>query len=218
MIPEHLSFWHSIQLPDGSVTPGAKSIELLQSEESAVLEHCSFEGKTVLDVGAWDGYFSFAAERNGAKEVTASDWHCWVGDGWGKKASFDFVKKSLKSKVKELVCKAEELPTDGNKFDIVMLLGVTYHVKNPIALIERVACRSNDLVVIETEYRDDNITEPLIYLIPDDSLNNDHSNWNVPNLAGVRSMMEIAGLKDVKVTKHPTIPGRRAFASGRIVG
>jgi tRNA (mo5U34)-methyltransferase len=209
-----LSFWHSIQLPDGTVTPGQKSLELLRAEESAVLEHCNFLNKTVLDVGAWDGYFSFAAERHGASRVVASDWHSWVGDNWGNKASFDFVKNQLNSNVDELICKAEELPTEGEKFDIVLLLGVTYHVKNPIALIERVSKRSIERVVIETEYRDDGLSEPVLYLIPDDSLNNDNSNWNVPNFNGVKAMMEMAGLKDISITKHPIIPERRIFASG----
>src|ERR1700722_16670706 len=30
-------------------------------------------GKTVLDIGAWDGYFSFEAEKRGAQLVVASD-------------------------------------------------------------------------------------------------------------------------------------------------
>jgi len=218
--PNDLPFWHSIELPDGTVTPGGKSLELLRAEESAVLEHCNFLSKTVLDVGAWDGYFSFAAERHGAKRVVASDWHSWGNFGWGKKESFDFVKNQLNSNVDELICKAEELPTDGEKFDIVLLLGVTYHVKNPIALIERVSKRSIERVVIETEYRDDGLSEPVLYLIPDDSLNNDNSNWNVPNFNGVKAMMEMAGLKDVSITKHPLIPERRIFASGatQVVG
>lgn len=215
MIPKELSFWHSVELPNGDITPGAKTLDFLKKEEESVLEHCTFLNKTVLDVGAWDGYFSFAAERSGAKRVVASDWHCWVGDSWGKKASFDYIKKQLNSNVEEFICKAEEIPTDGEKFDIVLLLGVTYHVKNPIALIERVSKLANDRVIIETEYSDDNNPKPLLYLITDDSLFNDNSNWNVPNLAGVKAMMEMAGLTDIKITKHSVHPERRIFASGK---
>ena len=36
------------------------------------LEEVDFRDKTVLEVGAWDGYWSFLAERRGAKHVLAS--------------------------------------------------------------------------------------------------------------------------------------------------
>ena len=54
-------FWyHSIALSD-LVTPGQKPTELLEQEwEDMGLPLLG--GKSVLDVGAWDGYFSFRAE------------------------------------------------------------------------------------------------------------------------------------------------------------
>ena len=39
-------------------------------------------GKTVLDIGAWDGFFSFECERRGAKRVLAIDTFSW--DNYGK--------------------------------------------------------------------------------------------------------------------------------------
>jgi tRNA (mo5U34)-methyltransferase len=35
-------------------------------------------GKSVLDVGSWDGYFAFAAERLGADRVVALDHYVWA--------------------------------------------------------------------------------------------------------------------------------------------
>lgn len=215
-INDKLKFWHSIELPDGSVTPGEKPLSLLQLEEQAVLQHVSPKGKSVLDIGAWDGYFSFAMERLGAAHVTASDWHCWVWEeSWGSKDSFDFVKRALKSQVREWIVKAEEIPENGPKHDIVLLLGVLYHVKNPIALVERASALANDRVVIETEYRNDGLSEPILYLVPGDDLNGDSSNWNVPNLAAISAICEMAGLEDVIVSLHPVLPDRRVFASGK---
>lgn len=215
MIPENLNFFHSIELPNGEITPGVKSLNTLRNEEITIINnHCTFYEKTVLDIGAWDGYFSFAAERNGAKRVVASDWTCWEGPCWGSKDSFDYVKNELNSNVEEWICKAEEIPTNGPKFDIVLLLGVTYHVKNPIALLERVSSLATERVVIETEYRDDEILEPILYLIPDDSVMGDPSNWNIPNLLGVKAMMEISGFSDIKITPNPVSPKTRIFASG----
>ena len=36
-------------------------------------------GQSVLDVGAWDGFFSFEAERRGAARVVATDYYSWHG-------------------------------------------------------------------------------------------------------------------------------------------
>ena len=69
-------WWHSIDLGSGIVTPGDKSAEFLR-EELADLRLPDLTGRTVLDVGAWDGYFSFAAERLGASRVVALDHYVW---------------------------------------------------------------------------------------------------------------------------------------------
>jgi tRNA (mo5U34)-methyltransferase len=71
-------WWHSIDLGDGIVTPGRKGAELL-AEELATMRLPDLSGKTVLDIGAWDGYFSFAAERLGGA-VTAFDYFEWSTD------------------------------------------------------------------------------------------------------------------------------------------
>ena len=34
-------------------------------------------GQSVLDIGAWDGFFSFESERRGANRVLAVDSFCW---------------------------------------------------------------------------------------------------------------------------------------------
>lgn len=72
-------WWHSITLGDGIVTLGHKSADLLE-QEWANMALPSLRGKTVLDIGAWDGWFSFAAERAGASRVVALDWSVWAVD------------------------------------------------------------------------------------------------------------------------------------------
>jgi tRNA (mo5U34)-methyltransferase len=71
-------WWHSIDLGDGIVTPGRKGAEQLAGE-LATMQLPDLRGKTVLDIGAWDGYFSFTAERLGAR-VTALDYFEWSTD------------------------------------------------------------------------------------------------------------------------------------------
>ena len=65
-----ITWWHTIDLGKGIVTPGldptpARLPEIRLAEDLA--------GLSVLDVGAWDGFFSFEAERRGAKRVLATD-------------------------------------------------------------------------------------------------------------------------------------------------
>ena len=51
-----------------------------------------FKNKTVLDVGAWDGIYSFYAEEHGASSVTALDGYIWANKCWASKRGFDIAK------------------------------------------------------------------------------------------------------------------------------
>src|SRR5277367_541045 len=64
--------YHSIELPDGSVLPGLQTVEHLRWRLERFDLPPDLRGKRVLDVGAWDGWFSFECERRGA-EVVAVD-------------------------------------------------------------------------------------------------------------------------------------------------
>src|SRR5258708_314995 len=72
-LADSVGWWHSIDFGSGVTTRGHKSVERLQSEWQA-MRLPDLRGKTVLDVGAFDGYFSFCAEESGAKEVVALDY------------------------------------------------------------------------------------------------------------------------------------------------
>lgn len=77
-------WWHSIDLA-GVVTPGGKSAARL-AQEWAAMDVPDLTGKSVLDIGAWDGYFSFRAEQAGAREVVALDHYVWSIDREGRAA------------------------------------------------------------------------------------------------------------------------------------
>lgn len=67
---EEIDWLHSIPLRNGIITDGARSLSFLKKKEEFIPD---VSGKTVLDVGAWDGYFSFQAEREGTQKVVAVD-------------------------------------------------------------------------------------------------------------------------------------------------
>ena len=74
-------WWHSIDLGGGVVTPGRKTPSIL-AKELANFQLPDLRGRTVLDIGAWDGFYSFHAERLGAKRVVALDHYVWSVN-WG---------------------------------------------------------------------------------------------------------------------------------------
>ena len=116
-------------MPDGRLTPGvsntARYAERLQWPDLA--------GKTVLDIGAWDGYYSFEAERRGASRVVATDHYCWSGDGWGTREGFDLAHRLLGSRVEAIDIDVSEIrPETVGTFDIVLFLGVLYHLPEPL--------------------------------------------------------------------------------------
>ncbi len=65
-------WYHSIELPDGTVTDGLISIERLKTRVAHMPIPADLHGKRVLDIGAWDGWFSFEMEQRGA-DVVAVD-------------------------------------------------------------------------------------------------------------------------------------------------
>src|ERR1700720_4280357 len=73
-------WYHTIDLGDGVITRGVDDTPLRLARLDLPE---SLSGLSVLDVGAWDGFFSFEAERRGASRILAAD-HCsWHGKGWG---------------------------------------------------------------------------------------------------------------------------------------
>lgn len=72
-------WWHSIDLGQGVVTPGVKTPAIIARELES-LHLPELKGKTVLDVGTYDGYYSFACERLGAGRVVALDRFVWATD------------------------------------------------------------------------------------------------------------------------------------------
>lgn len=71
-----IGWWHSIDFGHGVSTPGHKTADRLAAEV-AEMRLPELKGRTVLDVGAWDGFFSFEAERRGAARVVALDHFVW---------------------------------------------------------------------------------------------------------------------------------------------
>ena len=79
------SFWyHSIDLPYGIRTPGVSQTPPLTGRELPGLR-----GRSVIDIGAFDGYYCFEAERLGARRVVALDHYAWCVDFAARQVYWD---------------------------------------------------------------------------------------------------------------------------------
>jgi tRNA (mo5U34)-methyltransferase len=194
---EKIKWWHVIDLGHGVVTPG---IDVTPQRLAEIQMPQDLTGRTVLDIGAWDGFFSFEAERRGASRVLATDSFCWDGGGWGTKAGFDLARRARESKVEDKWIQVLDLsPETVGVFDVVLFLGILYHMKHPLLTLERVASVTRQQLIMQTQVDLVAIKRPAIAFYPGTELNGDPTNWVGPNPAAVLAMLEMVGFRRVEI-------------------
>jgi tRNA (mo5U34)-methyltransferase len=198
---EAIRWYHSIDLGGGVVTQGIDDTPLRLARLDLPP---SLAGLTVLDIGAWDGFFSFEAERRGASRVLAADHHQWEGLGWGTKAGFDLAREGLGSKVEDL-----EIDVIGT-FDVVLFLGVLYHMKHPLYALERVFEVTGEQLILETELDMTWTRRPAAAFYPGKELAKSDTNWWGPNISAVEAMLRTVGFRDVRLVFTRGFPIRVA--------
>jgi tRNA (mo5U34)-methyltransferase len=198
-----IEWWHTIDLGRGIVTPGA---DPTPARLHQIHLPPSLANQTVLDVGAWDGFFSFEAERRGARRVLATDSFCWGHGGWGTKAGFDLARRALGSRVEDLEIDPLDLrPEKIGVFDVVLFLGVLYHMRHPLLALERVASVTGRQLILQTQVDLLAVTRPAIAFYEGNECNNDPTNWCGPNPPAVAAMLRAVGFTDVHVV-HQSFP------------
>ena len=201
-----IRWWHRIDLGNGIVTPGfddtATKIRIIGMP-------ADLTAKTVLDIGAWDGFYSFEAERRGASRVLAIDMPSWGHGGWGTKAGFDLAHRVLQSKVESRVMDALQLsPEEIGTFDLVLYLGMLYHMKNPVLALEKVFGVTRGMAIVETHafFR---FRRPMLEFYPGRELLGDETNWFSPNPAALEGMLRSVGFTRIVPVLRPSSPMRR---------
>jgi tRNA (mo5U34)-methyltransferase len=187
-----LGYYHSIELPDGRVIPGLQSLETQRSRIAQFPIPQDLRGKRVLDIGAWDGWFSFEMERRGATVVAVDA---------TRKTRFLEAKAMLDSKVEHVVADICHLtPRDVGYFDIVLFFGVLYHLKHPMLALERVCELATDLACIESFVTDEQPigTVPAMEFYEGTQLAGQFDNWVGPNISCLMAMCRAAGFARVE--------------------
>ena len=190
-------WFHRIDLGHGITSPGI-------DDSPAKLEYLRFPedltGREVLDVGAYDGFFSFEAERRGASRVVAADEYCWsIPGGMADGRGFEIAHWALGSKVERRVIAVEDIsPETVGMFDVVLFLGVLYHSPDPLRYLRNVYSVCRDLLIMESHIDGQDYERPMMVFYPGDTLAGDPSNFWGPNQACVVAMLEEVGFRRVE--------------------
>ena len=199
---------HRIDVGSGVVTPGTEDT----GEELRRLRlPPDLHGKRVLDVGASDGFYSFECERRGA-EVMAIDDESSLLAGAGN--GFQVARELLGSHAGYAARDVELLdPATDGTFDLVLLINVLYHLRNPMLALDRLASvtRPGGTLVLKTYFRTDVRVwlkgrcigfdidrRPKWWYFPTTELAGDPTNWFAPNRTGLEAMLGATGWIDLQ--------------------
>ncbi len=185
---QNLGWYHSIELPDGSVIPGIQTPAQLRNRLGQFPIPRDLRGKRVLDIGAWDGWFSFEMEKRGATVVAVDA---------VQSEKFLVARELLGSKVDFVLSDVYDLsPVELGRFDVILFLGVLYHLKHPLLALEKVCALASDLVCVESYVTDDGKKrgqKPCMEFYESTELGGQFDNWVGPNVACLLSFCRAAG-------------------------
>jgi len=185
-----LKWVHTIDLGNGIVTPGmwAPSPTILRA-----LDSIDFRGKKVLDIGCWDGLWSFEAEKRGATTVIATDLNTqrWPQDGH---LTFMLAREALRSKaIYRPDVSVYEAPRvfPERDFDVVLFCGIYYHLRDPLLALSRLrqAMKPGGIIVVEGEVSLDRVRCSAEFFYKG-LHSNDPSNWWVPTIRCLHEWIE----------------------------
>ena len=172
-------------------------------------------GWSVLDIGAWHGYFSFECERRGADRVLAVDRFAWDRFGMDE---FLAAHKRLGSRVEYQHLDVHDLDADLiGQFDLVLLLGVFYHLRNPLAALERIARVTGRQLICETHVLLPFIHEryPLVPFFPGDE-HADEQTYDlcgIPTMTALTEMLRFSGFSEVEIVYRPSFRYWKKFVA-----
>lgn len=201
-------WFHAIELLPGCYSPGPcfpdeRFIEYPQTQD--------LTNKTVLDIGAWDGGYTFMAEKRGG-QLTAYDIQDPCHSG------FNIAKECLGSDARHIMGSVYDLsPDQHGTYDVVYYFGVFYHLFNPVKAfcnINRVLDNGGLMLfegaILDFAYNVDKTwvslknemasytSIPLTYYTSKDYWN-DWSTWFVPNLKCLQEWIISAGFEVLEI-------------------
>jgi tRNA (mo5U34)-methyltransferase len=179
----------------------------------------SFAGQRVLDVGTFDGFYAFLAERRGAARVVGVDseqYVAWVKARWGIDleggAGFRAIAQLLDSRVEYVRGDALAFADTEERFDVVLCFGILHRVENPLGLLRGLGglLAPGGRMLVETlgvegdgrpGERSIEVHEPSNVYRGDDFVY-----WGFP-VGGLSALATLAGFSRMTIDATPTIDG-----------
>lgn len=210
---ERLFWYHTIELPEGIVTPGV-------FDHRPLVKHyglpTTLKGKRALDVATFDGFWAFELERRGAEVVaidvprlSACDFPPAVREALTRECvnprtgeGFQTAHRALGSQVRRVEQSVYDLdPSDIGTFDFVHVADLLVHLENPLAALRAIRSVTSGTALVAdcfNRHLKGNLTEY-------------HGGWTgltwwVPSLDTLAQMIIDAGFADVKVHLVYSLP------------
>lgn len=227
-------WFHNLHLPDGTQTaPNHPLGDFPRFKWEQIRAHLpeDLSGCTALDIGCNAGFYSIELARRGAS-VTALDLdaHFLQQAGW---AAAQF---GVQHRVRILQGHVYGLASWPESFDVVLFLGVFYHLRHPLLALDLAAHLTRRWLVFQTlslpgeelvDTPDDLPLEergamaragwPAMAFI-EKSFAGDATNWWAPNKAAIEAMLRSAGLEVMARPGHEIYLCRPAPGAGESVG
>ena len=193
-------WYHRIRIGD-FVTPG-HHFEHVWSLIRKSRSHLDYRGKRVLDLGSWDGLWTFEAEQLGAREVIATEiqtrpfqnfLNCRELIGSQALPFYNVSPYRLTDRLDVVMNSADGETIDG--FDIVQYMGILYHLRDPLLALSQIRSVLNPggSMLLETAVMVDETSPHMVYNHDGSDVfrlySKDMTTWWVPTIKCLRDML-----------------------------
>lgn len=203
-----LRWYHTIDLGGGIVTPGAFDLR-------PIVDHFGIpdrlDGKTVLDVGPGDGFFSFLFEERGAESVTTIELPSWSAhDASPVLRAFYATQPDAAPNIHDALAVAARArhsrvqrtfvsiydfdPDVHGRYDVVFCSSVLLHLTDPLRALYRIFSATKELALISTPIDDEASAVPRALFR---GTATGHTFW-LPNRTCLMQMVRAAGFREVE--------------------
>ena len=216
-LEQNNTWYHTINI-NGIQTKNSRTSSKYQMWVSQIIP-VDLTGKSILDVGCSDGFYSFLCERRNANRVLAIDYE---GFDLQKKMpesekrinvnNFELYKKLLDSKVEYRNLDVNNIDLIKETFDFVLFFGIYYHLENLISVLKKIYSVVNDSVflvghILESE-------NPIMYYYDTTQIKDDPDFFS-QIVASPQCLINIAkgicGFKNARLVDTMSIPYDREY-------